>query len=146
LLAVAPKAGLAIQNASRYESMSAVAETDELTGLPNARFLFAYLEKAVAAVRITGEPLAIAVMDLDGFKAANDTYGHLAGNRILRSVANCLRSNCRVADVVARLGGDEFVLIARCSKAELEDTVLRVQEFVQSIAVGGERQFVVSIS
>jgi diguanylate cyclase (GGDEF)-like protein len=55
--------------------------------------------------------MAVIVMDLDGFKKANDEHGHLAGNRVLQSVANGLRKACRATDVVARMGGDEFVVV-----------------------------------
>jgi diguanylate cyclase (GGDEF)-like protein len=146
LLAVAPKAGLAIQNAALFESASNAAETDELTGLPNARFLFSHLEKEVArAVECQGT-LGIAVLDLDGFKAANDRYGHLTGNRILQAVALGLRRNCRPADVVARLGGDEFVLISRNSGPAFQDVVDRFKDFVGNLSVDGAPALSISIS
>ena len=79
LMAIAPKAGLAIQNALRFERAESDADTDELTGLPNARYLFSYLQSEVES-------------------AADDRYGHLAGNRILHSVARSLRQNCRAGE------------------------------------------------
>lgn len=111
LLAIAPKAALAIQEAMRNESMAATAEKDELTGLASARVLFSYLNQEVANTRNRREPLRIAVMNLDGFKAANDRLGHLAGDRILQTVADGLRRNCRPGDMIARLGGDEFAVV-----------------------------------
>ena len=56
-------------------------------------------------------PLAVLVCDLDGFKQVNDSYGHLTGNKVLSSVSNGLKANCREYDYVARMGGDEFVLL-----------------------------------
>ena len=104
LLTIAPKAGLAIQNALRFERAASAADTDQLTGLPNARFLFSQLQSEVESAAQREGSLAIAVIDLDGFKAANDQYGHLAGNRILHAVAKSLRQNCRAGDLVARAG------------------------------------------
>ena len=123
LQAIAPKAGLAMRNAICFESAASAAETDELTGLPNARFLFAHMQREVLNAKAQGQPLGIAVMDLDGFKKANDRYGHLAGNRILQEVANGLRRHCAAGDVVARLGGDEFVLVTTAAGHELQTMV-----------------------
>lgn len=111
LLAIAPKAGHAIENSLRFERANNAADTDELTGLQNARALFKYLEAEVANSARRNGKFAVIMMDLDGFKRANDEYGHLAGNRILQCVGKALRQACRTGDFVARLGGDEFVLI-----------------------------------
>lgn len=125
LLAIAPKAGLAVRNAMRFES-AATAEKDELTGLPSARFLFPYLEREVSNAGARADSFRIAVMDIDGFKAANDRYGQLAGNRILQTVATGLRRDCRPDDLVARLGGDEFVLVTAADSTELQETMDRI--------------------
>ena len=111
LMAIAPKAAHAIQNSLRFHDTSIAADTDELTGLANARALFASIERQVAVCGREGSSFALVLMDLDGFKQANDQHGHLAGNRILQSVARGLRKNSRASDVVARLGGDEFVVV-----------------------------------
>ena len=132
LLTIAPKAGLAIQNALRFERAASAADTDQLTGLPNARFLFSQLQSEVESAAQRDGSLAIAVIDLDGFKAANDQYGHLAGNRILHAVARSLRQNCRAGDLVARLGGDEFVILMRESHAE--ETLARIDQAVRGLA------------
>jgi diguanylate cyclase (GGDEF)-like protein/putative nucleotidyltransferase with HDIG domain len=111
LLAIAPKAAHAIENSLRFERAANAADTDELTGLANGRFLFSHLAKEVAKYSHSEGSFAVMVMDLDGFKQANDQFGHLAGNRILKAIADHLRRNIRVGDVVARLGGDEFVVV-----------------------------------
>jgi diguanylate cyclase (GGDEF)-like protein/putative nucleotidyltransferase with HDIG domain len=111
LLAISPRAGLAIENSLRFEKAKSAADTDELTGLHNARALFRHLEREVANTSRRDGSFAMIVMDLDGFKLANDQFGHLAGNRILEAVATALRRYCRAGDFVARLGGDEFVMI-----------------------------------
>ena len=92
--------------------VQALAERDALTGLWNRRGL----ERHVAALspgRRTGTGLALLLLDLDGFKQVNDSYGHEAGDLVLREVANQITAVVRHDDVVARLGGDEFVLVLK---------------------------------
>ncbi len=108
---ISAKVGVVIENALRFEHVQDAARTDELTGLLNSRSLFEYLADEVSRCAEQKFPMAVIVMDLDGFKKANDEHGHLAGNRVLQSVAMGLRKCCRATDVVARLGGDEFVLV-----------------------------------
>ncbi|HMJ34458.1 MAG TPA: diguanylate cyclase [Baekduia sp.] len=85
------------------------ADRDWLTGLYNRRFLDATLERLGA--RPDGEPLSLAAVDLDHFKAVNDRFGHLAGDRVLARAAELLRETVRATDVVARSGGEEFVVV-----------------------------------
>lgn len=111
LLAISSKAALTIENALRYREVQKSAVTDELTGLPNTRSLFLHLDSEVARCKRTNTSLAVLVADLDGFKPVNDRFGHLTGNRVLKLVAQGLKTACREYDYVARMGGDEFVLI-----------------------------------
>ena len=111
LLAISSKVALSIENALRFRQAENSATTDYLTGLPNARSLFLQLDAELARARRTNTSVAVLVTDLDGFKAVNDRYGHLEGNRVLRLVATGLREACREYDYVARMGGDEFVII-----------------------------------
>ena len=111
LQAVSSKAGRAIENALKYRQVESFAVTDELTGLPNARSLFVQLDCELERSKCTGAPLMVLVLDLDGFKDINDRFGHLAGNKILKMIAEGLRKCCREHDFVARMGGDEFVVI-----------------------------------
>jgi diguanylate cyclase (GGDEF)-like protein/putative nucleotidyltransferase with HDIG domain len=111
LQAVSSKLSLSIENALRYHQAETSATTDFLTNLPNARSLFLHLEAEIERCRGENSPLAVLVCDIDNFKQINDEYGHVEGNRALRSVATALRSRCRGQDYVARMGGDEFVLV-----------------------------------
>jgi len=111
LLAISAKLGFSIENALKYQTAENSATTDYLTGLPNARSLFLQLDSELARSKRLKTPLAVVVCDLDGFKHVNDRFGHLAGNMVLRSVADGLKQTCREYDYVARMGGDEFVII-----------------------------------
>ena len=87
------------------------AHHDVLTGLPNRILLTDRLHQAIAQVSRTRLLLAVCYLDLDGFKAINDQYGHAAGDDVLKEVAKRLSSTVRHGDTVARVGGDEFILL-----------------------------------
>lgn len=87
------------------------ADRDPLTGLWNHRAFQKRLEEEAGRAQRTGQPLTIAVLDLDNFKFFNDAYGHLAGDEVLRCVAAALSAECRSYDTLARFGGDEFALL-----------------------------------
>lgn len=89
-----------------------LAECDALTGLPNRRSFFLALERARVRLRTHGEPFILGLVDLDGFKPVNDTYGHAAGDEMLKTVAKRLCVIGGDSASPARLGGDEFALIA----------------------------------
>jgi diguanylate cyclase (GGDEF)-like protein len=88
-----------------------LANRDPLTGLANRRRLELELERQIELARQSGNPLAVIMMDLDNFKSYNDTAGHLAGDTLLRIVADALRARTRVTDIVVRWGGDEFCVL-----------------------------------
>lgn len=94
------------------QQLRQLAWLDGLTGLSNRRALDVILEREIARARRNGTPLALAMCDIDHFKAYNDFYGHLAGDDCIREVAQVLAgTGARAADLVARYGGEEFVLI-----------------------------------
>jgi diguanylate cyclase (GGDEF)-like protein/PAS domain S-box-containing protein len=96
----------------RYEArLRALAEHDHLTGLLNRRRFEAELRRELSRAGRSGECGAVVSVDLDGFKAINDSVGHAAGDEVLRTVGNVLASGSRESDLVARLGGDEFALL-----------------------------------
>ena len=88
-----------------------LARVDTLTGLPNRRQFDERLADAVGRSRRTQSSLALMFLDVDHFKAINDSFGHAAGDEVLREVARRLKATVRITDTVARLGGDEFVIL-----------------------------------
>ncbi len=93
---------------ARFERL---AHYDALTGLPNRRLLADRLHQAMAQTKRRGRHLAVAYLDLDGFKDVNDRHGHAMGDQLLVAVANHMNHALREGDTVARLGGDEFVAV-----------------------------------
>lgn len=146
LLAIAPKAAHAIENSLRFEIAASAADTDELTGLANARSLFAHLQRRVASCARAGNTFAVIVLDLDGFKQANDAHGHMAGNRILQSVAAGLVRNTRAGDLVARLGGDEFVAVLEGTEERWTEYEERIKEISHGLGSEARCDATVTIS
>ncbi len=105
------QAAVAISNASLHQMISRQAYSDTLTGLPNRRALDERLEEEVLAARRSNYSFAVIMMDLDGFKEVNDTYGHSTGDDVLRVVFNQMARGVRNTDFLARYGGDELTLI-----------------------------------
>lgn len=99
------------QIAVREERIRRIAGQDELSRLPNRRTFDLRLDQEIAQLGRTKSALAVLLLDLDRFKAVNDTYGHTAGDELLRQVATRLSGMMRLGDTVARLGGDEFGII-----------------------------------
>jgi two-component system, cell cycle response regulator len=96
---------------SNYEHSLTLALIDPLTGLYNRRFLDAHLGTVLQQMQEQGKPVSLVVADVDHFKAVNDTYGHDAGDEVLRAVAQRILANIRSFDMAARLGGEEFVVV-----------------------------------
>jgi diguanylate cyclase (GGDEF)-like protein len=94
------------------------ARHDSLTALPNRALFLERLDHAISRARRRGSSLAVLYLDLDGFKAVNDTFGHEAGDELLIRVAERLRHSTREEDTVARLGGDEFAILLEEADAE----------------------------
>lgn len=129
LLAISSKAGLTLENALRFKQVENSSVTDELTGLPNARSLFLHLDSELARCKRLNMELAVLVLDLDGFKQVNDSFGHLTGNKVLELTARGLRDVCREYDYVARMGGDEFVVVLPAIDLEMVDIIVgRLEE------------------
>jgi hemerythrin len=112
--------------------LEAIAATDLLTGLPNRRHAMANIALAWEESRRSGRPLACMLIDADGFKQVNDTWGHEAGDRVLCALSTCLRHAFRNDDLVCRLGGDEFLVL--CPNTTLEGAMHIAELARQAVA------------
>jgi diguanylate cyclase (GGDEF)-like protein len=103
---------------------------DALTELPNRRMIIEHLDRVLAAAKAAGQPLALLLLDLDRFKAINDTLGHEVGDRLLRAVADRLRATLGDATIIGRLGGDEFaaILPPPCGGAQAAAAARRIMQ------------------
>jgi diguanylate cyclase (GGDEF)-like protein len=102
----------------RIDYLESLSVTDELTRVRNRRGFHAELERALADSGRSGRGGVVLLIDLDGFKAINDTHGHAAGDFVLQTVAGWLDGQVRPGDTVARLGGDEFAVLMPMTDAE----------------------------
>ena len=111
---VAGHLGIAFDVTERKELIDSVvhmARHDQLTGLPNRLLLNDHLEQGIARAQLSGQKLAVFMVDVDHFKRINDSLGHSAGDAVLKYVARQLSASLRSTDTVARVGGDEFVVL-----------------------------------
>jgi diguanylate cyclase (GGDEF)-like protein len=108
---LAQQTAVAMENLALHDALREQATRDELTGLANHRRFQQSLAHETAVANRTGGPLALAIVDLDDFKAVNDTHGHLQGDLVLKKVAEVLRTISRVTDEPARYGGEELAVI-----------------------------------
>jgi diguanylate cyclase (GGDEF)-like protein len=132
------------------EELRRLAQTDELTGIANRRELIAGLARALADSQRTDRELAFALLDIDHFKRVNDTYGHPAGDEVIRNVAHIALSCLRGGDMVGRLGGEEFGLVLLgASVTQAYEVCERVRRSIQStpvkLADGSEVEITVSL-
>ncbi|MFI6071852.1 GGDEF domain-containing protein [Actinoplanes sp. NPDC051343] len=140
LLVVTRMSQLVKQLDLQTQRVRELAVTDELTGLPNRRAWNTELPRAIERARRTGEPLAVAIIDLDHFKQFNDAYGHPAGDLLLKEAAAVWTGNVRSGDHLARYGGEEFVLLMPDATAErareIVDRMRRATPLGQTFSAG----------
>lgn len=115
---IATHIATALDNAKQYEEAVHLAERDALTGLYNHRGIHRRLAGEALRAQQNGSELSLVMMDLDDFKTLNDTYGHPAGDAVLRQVSDAIRSVLRHADLAGRVGGDELLIVLPNTSAE----------------------------
>jgi diguanylate cyclase (GGDEF)-like protein/PAS domain S-box-containing protein len=129
------------------QQLKQIAHFDHLTKLPNRALLNDRLQQAIAMTTRRKSSLAIAFIDLDGFKAVNDEYGHACGDQLLVSIAHRFQETLREGDTLARLGGDEFIaLLCDIDKSSCEMVLQRLVEAAQSPVTIGNTHLSISAS
>ncbi len=117
---------------NRYQkSIELLAVSDALTGLTNRRRFEAEYERSLSLFSRNKQPFSVIIMDLDGFKAVNDTIGHLAGDKVLQSTARLIRQMVRPTDTLSRWGGDEFVILCAGDEKDAVALAERVRGAVE---------------
>jgi diguanylate cyclase (GGDEF)-like protein len=140
--------GLALSNAVSHDRLERMAALDPLTDAYNRRFGLVRLQEEFGrAIRVEG-PLGVLMLDIDHFKAINDTYGHLVGDRVLRAVAGSIRRVSREGDVLVRYGGEEFLIVVPgAAQADLQELAERMRRAVAATEVhDGDRRVSVTAS
>jgi len=133
---IAEQAGAVIHNSIVFEQTQEDSLTDPLTGLPNRRSMFVHLSRELSRAERLKSEVAIIVMDIDGFKAINDTYGHNVGDHALREIATALQGALRPYDLCVRYAGDEFIVVlADCSREAAEAKRRELQVRIAEIQV-----------
>lgn len=100
-----------LRNALQYEDAFIASVTDPLTGVYNRNMLHHALHREVGLSRRHHTPLSLVIVDIDGLKSVNDSYGHAAGDKFIRTIADCLSRSLRETDLLSRFGGDEFAIL-----------------------------------
>jgi len=140
--------GLAFNNALAHDRLERLAAVDPLTDAYNRRFGLGRLREEFSRAVRAENPLGVLMLDLDHFKAINDTYGHLVGDRVLRAVAGACRRVLREGDVLVRYGGEEFVvLLPGAGPDDVQRVGERVRRAIAETSVSdGELQIAVTVS
>lgn len=127
--------GLALNNALAHERMQTLAAIDPLTGVLNRRFGLGRLHEEFGRAVRAGTPLGLLMLDIDHFKAVNDTYGHMIGDRVLRAISAVIRSALREGDVLLRYGGEEFLAVLPAAST---DDLAHIAERIRRMAAAAE--------
>ena len=132
----------------KQQHLDHLAHHDQLTGLPNRHFLQAHLPTAIEEARNTATIMAVLFLDLDRFKHINDTRGHETGDKLLKAVAERIRSVVRIEDVVVRMGGDEFIVVLKSVRGseQVNETAGRINEVLSAPVPVDGRPLVTTVS
>jgi diguanylate cyclase (GGDEF)-like protein len=124
--------GMSLESLRQRDELRTMAATDELTRVYNRRYFFDQLDRELAAARRYSVPVSVLMLDLDGLKGLNDSFGHETGDEALRTLAQRLVRYSRASDIVARVGGDEFaVILSRTDSAGAVQIARRMQSSVE---------------
>jgi diguanylate cyclase (GGDEF)-like protein len=130
----------AVTNAKLFAQTQRLAVTDSLTGLTLRRPFLEQLTRELTRAGRSREPVSVLMLDVDDFKAYNDTFGHMAGDLILKGVAEVLRAVVPPGGIIARYGGEEFVvLLPRLSRHQASDVAEKIRRLVEQQVHGSER-------
>lgn len=140
--------GLAINNALAHDRLERLAAVDPLTDAYNRRFGFGRLREEFSRAVRAENPLGLLMLDLDHFKAVNDTYGHLVGDRALRAVAVACRRVLREGDVLVRYGGEEFlVILPGAGPVDVLQVGERIRRAIgETVVTDGDQRVTISVS
>jgi diguanylate cyclase (GGDEF)-like protein len=120
---------------SKSAELEEMATTDVLTGLPNRRAIEEWANRQLKGAARHGFPIWVVLSDLDGFKEINDTFGHEAGDTVLRTFASTLKKLTRISDMCGRLGGDEFlIVISHVSSTNIDLAINRFREMFGALS------------
>jgi len=123
--------GVAIENAFLYKKVEELAMVDSLTGINNRYYFNKIMREETEHVKRYGHTMCLLMMDVDDFKNINDIFGHITGDRVLRSIADILRVSVRESDFLARFGGDEFVIVMpEAEESDAFKLAKRIQDMV----------------
>ncbi len=129
--------GTMVEAAKAMKQLKFLAQHDALTSLPNRLLFDEVAERSIALSDRQEQTLALLALDLDGFKAVNDTLGHAAGDEVLKTVAQRILQTIRASDIAARIGGDEFILLlVGVDTTQAMDTALRIIALLSEPYVG----------
>ena len=133
---------------AKHQQLDHLAHHDQLTGLPNRLYLQVHLPEAIEEAKRSGTVLAVLFLDLDRFKHVNDSRGHETGDKLLKTVAQRIRSTMRAEDVVVRMGGDEFVVILKAVKGsdQVSEAAGRINHALSAPMVVDGRTLVTTVS
>jgi diguanylate cyclase (GGDEF)-like protein len=130
------QASASIENIALHDLVSEQAVTDELTGLSNNRRFRELISKEAARAQRFGHELSLIILDIDDFKRVNDTYGHLQGDEVLRTIGTVLDSESRGVDEPARYGGEEFaVALPETGLSGALELAERIRQRIESEAI-----------
>jgi diguanylate cyclase (GGDEF)-like protein len=141
---IGKQVSMAIENAQLYANLQELATVDGLTGVNNRVYFHEKYKSEFKLAKNQGTSLSLVILDIDLFKKFNDTYGHLFGDVVLKSVAQTIKSSLRETDTIARFGGEEFVIIL--PSTDLNEAFERVEFFRHKIASNVIKDNIISAS